>query len=70
MRSRWSKTRPPNAEAIVYRKKSGSILRNCLAQLSPIHCEIVDLVYYHGKTIADAAAIIGIEQSTVKMRMF
>jgi RNA polymerase sigma-70 factor, ECF subfamily len=59
-----------NAEAIVDRKNTGSILRNCLAQLPPIHREIIDLVYYHGKTIDDAAAIIGIKQGTVKTRMF
>jgi RNA polymerase sigma-70 factor (ECF subfamily) len=59
-----------NAEAIVDKKKTSSILRNCLAQLSPLHRETIDLVYYHGKTISDAAAIIGIKQSTVKTRMF
>ncbi len=59
-----------NAEAIVDKKEIGSILRNCLAQLSPLHREIVDLVYYHGATISGAAAIIGIKQSTVKTRMF
>jgi len=59
-----------NAEAIVDKKKTSSILRNCLVQLSPLHREIIDLVYYHGKTIGDAAAIIGIKQSTVKTRMF
>ena len=35
-----------------------------------VHREIIDLIYFHGKTISDAAAIIGIKQSTVKTRMF
>jgi RNA polymerase sigma-70 factor (ECF subfamily) len=58
------------AEAIVDEKRTSSILRNCLAQLSPLHREIIDLVYYHERTISDAARIIGINQSTVKTRMF
>ena len=45
-------------------------MRKCLAQLSPAHREIIDLVYYHDKSIAAAAAIIGIPQATVKTRMF
>jgi RNA polymerase sigma-70 factor (ECF subfamily) len=59
-----------NAEEIVDKKRIGSILRNSLGQLSPLHREIIDLVYYHGKAVSDAAAIIGISQSTVKTRMF
>jgi RNA polymerase sigma-70 factor, ECF subfamily len=59
-----------NAEASFDKKKTSSILFNCLAQLSPLHREIVDLAYYHEKPIAEVAAIIGINQSTVKTRMF
>src|SRR5262249_37890143 len=59
-----------NPEVAVHKKKTGSILRKCLAQLSPAHREIIDLVYYHGKSIDDAAEIIGIAQNTVKTRMF
>ena len=47
-----------------------AILQNCLAQLSPAHREIVDLVYYHEKTIDEVAEIIGVPQNTVKTRMF
>jgi RNA polymerase sigma-70 factor (ECF subfamily) len=59
-----------NAEAIVDQIKINSILRNCLAQLSPLHREIIDLVYYHGRTVGDAAAILGVAPGTVKTRMF
>src|SRR6266852_4025716 len=34
-------------------------LRACLSQLSPDHREIIDLVYYHDKTIEEVAEIVG-----------
>ena len=45
-------------------------LRACLSQLSPDHREIIDLVYYHDKTIEEVAAIVGVPRNTVKTRMF
>jgi len=51
-------------------KERGAILRKCLAKLSAEHREIIDLVYYHEKSIAEAAAIVGIPDNTVKTRMF
>jgi RNA polymerase sigma-70 factor, ECF subfamily len=45
-------------------------LRACLAQLSSDHREIIDLVYYHDKTIEEVAEIIGVPKNTVKTRMF
>jgi RNA polymerase sigma-70 factor (ECF subfamily) len=57
-------------EIAMQRKQRSTMLLNCLAMLSPAHREIIHLVYYHGKTISDAAAIIGIAQNTVKTRMF
>jgi RNA polymerase sigma-70 factor (ECF subfamily) len=59
-----------NPEAAMQKKQKGAILRSCLTKLSPAHREIIDLVYFHGKTINDAAVIIGITQNTVKTRMF
>jgi RNA polymerase sigma-70 factor (ECF subfamily) len=59
-----------DAEVIVGKQKMKSILLECLAGLSPAHRQIIDLVYYHGRTISDIALILGIEQSTVKTRMF
>jgi RNA polymerase sigma-70 factor, ECF subfamily len=38
--------------------------------LSPAHREIIDLVYYHEKSIDEVADIIGVPQNTVKTRMF
>jgi RNA polymerase sigma-70 factor (ECF subfamily) len=32
--------------------------------------EIIDLVYYHEKSISECAEIIGVPRATVKTRMF
>jgi len=45
-------------------------IRACLTQLSPDHREIIDLVYYHDKTIEEVAEIIRVPKNTVKTRMF
>jgi RNA polymerase sigma-70 factor (ECF subfamily) len=56
---------------VLQRKERGAIIRKCLAKLSAEeHREIIDLVYYHEKSIAEAAAIVGIPDNTVKTRMF
>ena len=57
-------------EASLDRSKTNAILRACVAKLSDAHREIVDLVYYHEKSVEEAATIIGIPASTVKTRMF
>jgi RNA polymerase sigma-70 factor (ECF subfamily) len=57
-------------EVAIRKKDQGEILRECLSRLSPEHREIVDLVYYQGRTIRDAAEIVGIPENTVKTRMF
>src|SRR4030088_616574 len=57
-------------EASLNRSDTSAILRACVAKLSPAHREIINLVYYHEKTVEEVGAIIGIPQSTVKTRMF
>ncbi len=57
-------------EAALDRNRTSAILRACIAKLSPAHREIIDLVYYHEKSVEEAGAIIGIPQATVKTRMF
>ena len=52
------------------RANTSAILRACVAKLSPAHREIINLVYYHEKSVEEAGAIIGIPQSTVETRMF
>jgi RNA polymerase sigma-70 factor, ECF subfamily len=46
------------------------MLRGALTKLSPEHREIIDLVYYHEKSVDDAADILSISRATVKTRMF
>jgi RNA polymerase sigma-70 factor, ECF subfamily len=59
-----------NPEVTMHKTQRSAILQDCLAQLSPAHREIVDLVYYHEKSIDEVAEIIGVPQNTVKTRMF
>ncbi|OAF15214.1 sigma-70 family RNA polymerase sigma factor [Bradyrhizobium neotropicale] len=57
-------------ETSLDRSDTSAILRACVAKLSPAHREIINLVYYHEKSVEEVGAIIGIPQSTVKTRMF
>ena len=57
-------------EFAVQKKDTGEILRQCLTSLSPEHREIIDLVYYHEKSVEEVARIVGIPEATVKTRMF
>lgn len=58
------------AEAILDRQDRSKTIRECLKRLSPLHREIIDLVYYHEKSIEEVAQIVGAPKSTVKTRMF
>ena len=57
-------------ETSLDRSDTSAILRACVAKLSPAHREIINLVYYHEKSVEEVGQIIGIPQSTVKTRMF
>jgi RNA polymerase sigma-70 factor (ECF subfamily) len=57
-------------EAALDHNNTRAILRACVAKLSPAHREIINLVYYHEKSVEEVGEIIGIPQSTVKTRMF
>src|SRR5262245_51133953 len=57
-------------EVLLQDKNRGEILRRCLTQLSREHREIIDLVYYHEKSVQEVAEILGIPGNTVKTRMF
>jgi RNA polymerase sigma-70 factor (ECF subfamily) len=45
-------------------------LRQSLTRLSPDHREVIDLAYYHCKSVKEIAEIVGINEATVKTRMF
>ena len=57
-------------EASLDRSNTSAILRACVTKLSAAHREIINLVYYHEKSVEEVGQIIGIPQSTVKTRMF
>ena len=59
-----------NPEAALQEKNRSKMLRDSLASLSPEHGEVIDLVYYHGKSVKEVADIIGVGEATVKTRMF
>ena len=52
------------------KKQSASVLNEARQELSPAHREIIDLVYYHEKSIDEVARILHIPTGTVKTRMF
>src|ERR1700729_2105734 len=57
-------------EVSLQKKDKSGLLRKCLEQLSREHREVIDLVYYHEKSIEEVAEIVGIPEATVKTRMF
>ncbi len=57
-------------EVATQKKNTGEALRKCLTALSPDHRDIVDLVYYHEKSVEEVAEIVGIPENTVKTRLF
>jgi RNA polymerase sigma-70 factor, ECF subfamily len=59
-----------NPEVALQRKSRNELVRAALMKLSPDHREIIDLVYYHEKSVEDCALILNIPAATVKTRMF
>jgi RNA polymerase sigma-70 factor (ECF subfamily) len=57
-------------ETAMEKKDKGEILRKCMTSLSREHREIIDLVYYHEKSVEEVADILKIPENTVKTRMF
>jgi RNA polymerase sigma-70 factor (ECF subfamily) len=59
-----------NPEICLQKKDRVAILRECMSHLSRDHREIIDLVYYHEKSVDEVAEIVGVPKNTVKTRMF
>jgi len=57
-------------ETAIQKQQQSAILAHCLTKLSAAHREVIDLVYYHGRSIDEVAAIIRVPPSTVKTHMF
>jgi RNA polymerase sigma-70 factor, ECF subfamily len=60
----------PTPEMTAIKESTGNYMRECMAQLSGEHQEIIDLVYFHEKSVAEVSEILGIPENTVKTRMF
>jgi RNA polymerase sigma-70 factor (ECF subfamily) len=59
-----------DVETTVDKRDRSAIIQHCLSQLSPLHREVIDLVYYHEKSVDEVAQIVGAPVNTVKTRMF
>ena len=57
-------------EAVVHDKDRSALIQKCLSQLSAAQREVIDLVYYHEKSVEEVAQIVGAPASTVKTCMF
>ena len=57
-------------EQALAKKDKSAVIRKCLEGLSADHREIIDLVYYHDKSVEEVAQIVSIPENTVKTRMF
>jgi RNA polymerase sigma factor (sigma-70 family) len=66
---RWhrrSKIRRTDPEKVLGNEDRSAVIQACLAQLSAPHREVIDLVYYHDKSVDEVARIVGIPANTVK----
>jgi RNA polymerase sigma-70 factor (ECF subfamily) len=57
-------------ETVIDKQDQGRVLRECVLRLSQEHREIIDLVYYHEKSMEEVSEIMGIPVGTVKSRAF
>lgn len=57
-------------EVALQKQNKSKVMRACMDKLSAEHRTILDLVYYHDKSVAEASEILGIPENTVKTRMF
>jgi len=57
-------------ETALAKKTRNEVLRRALTRLSSEHRQIIDLVYYHEKSVEEAAQILDVPAATVKTRMF
>jgi RNA polymerase sigma-70 factor, ECF subfamily len=57
-------------EVVAQKADKGALMRKCMDSLTAEHRVIIDLVYYQEQSVAEASAILGIPEATVKTRMF
>src|SRR5215475_7611476 len=59
-----------DSEVLVQKADKGRLLRRCIDALAPEQREVVDLVYYHERSVAEVSTILGIPEGTVKTKLF
>src|SRR6266550_4464364 len=57
-------------EVALQEKNRDELLRGALTRLSPEHRQVIDLVYYHEKSVDEVAQILDVPAATVNTRMF
>jgi RNA polymerase sigma-70 factor, ECF subfamily len=57
-------------DVAVQKQDKSAKIKACIAELSPDHRTILDLVYYQEQSVAEVAEILGIPENTVKTRIF
>src|SRR6516165_1520988 len=57
-------------EVALQEKDRDELLRRALMRLSPEHRQVIDLVYYHEKSVDEVAQILDVPPATVKTRLF
>ncbi len=56
-------------EQSAQKRSKAELIRETINALSDEHREVIDLVYYHEKSVRETAEVIGIPEATVKTRM-
>jgi RNA polymerase sigma-70 factor, ECF subfamily len=69
-RSRQAWRTPGTTQRSCCKENWAELLRQCLARLSPHDGEVIDLVYFHSKSVKEGSKIVGIAEDTAKTRMF
>ena len=59
-----------NPEMMMQNRQTSELVLGCLQRLSLTHREVIDLVYYHGRSLEEVAEIVGVAPNTVKTRVF
>jgi RNA polymerase sigma-70 factor, ECF subfamily len=59
-----------DAETTMSKRDRSATIQKCLLQLSTVHREVLDLVYYHERSVDEVAEIVAVPVNTVKTRMF
>jgi RNA polymerase sigma-70 factor (ECF subfamily) len=51
------------------KRERSDILQRCVAKLTPLHREVINLIYYQGKKVEEVAQFTGTPVNTIKTRM-